>query len=222
MCKYHFFHSLDELNRFANENGLELNDREVSEVYRDYPESWYSGLISEGMTELCYVYRLSEYVNGTCHVSKFIGIAVVGTDKVLTLQNPKGSGKPGSWDFQLFGTQPLYLMGDWIKPTREKPNGIGRMNRKALDRWIEYLEACEAELKAISEEVREKNRIFLERVLRRFPNAEVKYYDGLAQKIFVRFGLMEITWEGLHSGNFHRTIQLNREALPSDDDILDV
>lgn len=224
MCKYNYFYSLDELNKFATECGMPVKDDDL-QPFRMYPKEWIGGLVLDGVTELCHVWRVSIYSNRSI-IQCFIGVRVVDTGQVLiptVPPNHSGCSRPNSWHFRMFGTEPLVLMGSNILPTAEKPNGIGKMNRKALDRWLEYLEAARTELGEYEAKCRALNKQHLQRVLNKFPDAEVRYgAGGLAERIKVRHGFLIITWEGTHRGSFLRNITLDTSLVPQDDVILGV
>lgn len=225
MCKYNYFYSLDELNQYASENGINIDESDL-QPFRMQPDEWLAGLALDGVTELCKVWRASVYSEQRTHIQCFRGVRVVGTGTVLiptTPPNHSGCSRPGSWHFTLFGTEPLVLMGTNIRPTMEKPNGIGKMNRKALDRWLEYLEAAQTELREVEARCRRANQSHLQRVLNKFPDAEVRYgAGGLAERIKVRHGFLIIIWEGTHRGSFLRNVALDTSLIPQDDVILGV
>lgn len=225
MCNYHYFYSLDELNQFASENGITIDESDL-QPFRMQPDEWLAGLALDGVTELCKVWRVSVYSEQRTHIQCFRGIRVVGTGQVLipiTPPNQSGCSRPSSWHFTLFGTEPLVLMGCHMHPKAEKPNGIGKMSRKALDRWLEYLEAAQTELGEIESQCRILNQSHLQRVLNKFPDAEVRYgAGGLVERIRVRNGFLIITWEASCRGTFHRNVALDTSLVPQDDVILGV
>ena len=224
MCKYNYFYSPDELNKFALECGMTVEDSDMQPV-RMYPKEWLDGLVLEGVTELCYVWRVSIYSDRSI-IQCYRGVRVVGTGQVLiptVPPNHSGCSRPNSWHFRMFGTEPLVLMGNHILPTADKPNGIGKMNRKALDRWLEYLEAAQTELGEYETKCRTLNKQHLQRVLNKFPDAEVRYGEGgLAERIKVRHGFLIITWEGSCRGTFCRSLTLDTSLVPTDEEILGV
>lgn len=221
MCNYHYFHTVDELNHFADEKGIKISEEDMRPC-RMQPDEWLAGLVLDGVTELCNVWRASgtEYIRILC----MRGIRVVSTGQVLIPTPPpnhSGCRKPNSWHFKLFGEEPMVFFGQYITPTIQKPNGIGKMSRTGLEKWLDYLNAAKAELEERYETLRKQNREHYERVTRKFPDAEIRYAErGLVQSIKVRTGYLIIIWEAHYNGGFSRGVKIDTSLVPSDDEIL--
>ena len=103
-----------------------------------------------------------------------------------------------------------------------RPDFIGKGSERKVTAWFDYLNAEDKAKKEFIETAKKKNKEFADKMLAKFPKAEVwrSELDGWFGKIQFSAGYVLFTYEAADDGRFYRSTRVDILNLPTTEELL--